>query len=71
MSGEAKPGSLRERLVRGSIGSNGLGAPSFGLADLTPLGIAFAAEEAGRAFRRGDRLGAATLAVGAIPLPRR
>lgn len=60
---------------RGLLGSSGLGGgqgpiAGMGLLDMTPLGAAFALEEAGRKIGHGDRVGGvadASLAV--VPIP--
>lgn len=60
---------------RGLLGSSGLGGgqgpiAGMGLLDMTPLGAAFALEEAGRKIGRGDRLGgAADAALAVVPIP--
>lgn len=69
LSGDSQQGSLRYDLTEGLLGSTGIGEPKFGLADLTPLGMAFAYDEARRARKRGDRGTAAITAIGAIPFP--
>jgi len=69
LSGDARQGTVRHDLIRELFGSNGIGAPEFGLVDLTPLGMVFAADEARRASKRGARGTAAITAIGAIPIP--
>lgn len=60
---------------RGLLGSSGLGGgqgpiAGMGLLDMTPLGAAFALEEAGRKIGRGDRVGgAADAALAVVPIP--
>lgn len=55
------------RVVEALLGSTGLGTRGMGLADFTPAGMAFAAEDAGRSLAEGDYAGAAMNALGAIP----
>ena len=60
---------------RGLLGSSGLGGgqgpiAGMGLLDMTPLGAAFALEEAGRKIGRGDRVGGvADAALAVVPIP--
>lgn len=63
MVGNAQPGSLREHLVRGTLGSNG--REGVGLVDVRPLGTALTLDKARSGFQRGDMLGdPGTAAVG-------
>lgn len=63
------------RFSRGLLGSSGLGGGAgpiagMGLLDMTPLGAAFALEEAGRKIGRGDRAGGvADAALAVVPIP--
>lgn len=69
------PGPLREKVVEGLIGSTGLGASgkgwlgTSGLVDFTPLGLAFAADEAGRSMGQGHPFRGALELATAVPLP--
>jgi hypothetical protein len=63
-------------LARGLFGSSGLGGGQgnllggLGLLDLTPIGAAFALEEAGRQIGGGQPVtGAANVALGMVPIP--
>lgn len=64
-----------QQLARNILGSSGLGySPAnplgMSLADLTPLGLAFAADEAGRQAGQGHPFKAAgNLALAAVPVP--
>jgi hypothetical protein len=63
------------KFSRGLLGSSGLGGGAgpiagMGLLDMTPLGAAFALEEAGRKIGRGDRVGGvADAALAVVPIP--
>lgn len=59
-----------QRLVESFLGSSGLGQSKIGAVDVTPLGLAFAGDEAGRKAAGGRPVeGAADLALAAIPIP--
>lgn len=66
LQGDAKPGSIRERLVHGMVGGTGRqdGMP---LADFSPLGIVFAGDEGSRALNAGRYGDAAGAMAGLIP----
>jgi len=61
MAGDQAPSPERRALVSGLMGSTGLGHSSTGIADLTPAGGVFGAEEA---MREGDTQGAVLAAAG-------
>lgn len=56
MLGSELPSMEKERFVKGLVGSTGMGDSSMSLADLTPIGQAFGAQEA---VKEGDYKGAA------------
>jgi len=67
LMGQARPGSARANMVEGMMGSRGIGTTGMGLADLTPLGIPMAGQEAQRDAQSGNYIGAAANAMAVIP----
>lgn len=67
LMGDARPGSARANIVEGMMGSRGIGTTGMGLADLTPMGIPMAAQDAQRSAQAGDALGAGLNAMAVIP----
>jgi len=65
--GQGRPSPDRRAMVSGLLGSAGLGSTGMGVADLTPLGVPFAAQEAKRDYQAGDYVGATINAMGVIP----
>lgn len=60
----------RERLVAGVTGTRGLpGTEQMGVVDFTPARIPLFAQEAARAAEKGDAVGTALNALGAMPVP--
>jgi GNAT superfamily N-acetyltransferase len=75
MMGRASPNSLWGQLVGGLVGSNGVGGigrgpfGTNGLVDMTPLGLAFQADEGGRQVASGHPFAGALSVASALPLP--
>lgn len=65
--GDSRASSFKGDVVEGLLGSTGLGNSKMGLADFTPAGMAFSAEDAGRSLANGNYGQAALDAMGAIP----
>lgn len=75
LMGSSSPNSVWGQLVQGLVGSAGVGPVhrgpfgTAGLVDMTPVGMAFQADEAGRQMASGHPIaGAANLAM-ALPIP--
>lgn len=67
---KAGGGWLARNVVGNALGSTGLPTGRMSAVDFTPLGVLFAAEEAGRKIGAGNRGGGlADLAMAAVPIP--
>ena len=67
ISGGERPSEGVARGVEIATGSRGLGVTGPGIVDATPIGPLFAGDEALRASKEGDIVGAGISALGAIP----
>jgi hypothetical protein len=70
ITGDSPRGSFRRFLAQKLVGSEGLGEEGFSVADVTPLGVAFALDRAGAAALDGRYGDAALEAAGVIPADR-
>lgn len=61
------PSDFRRDFVLNTVGSVGLGSEQLSVADFTPLGMAFSADETARALDDGNYRNAAISAIGIIP----
>lgn len=65
--GDSRASSFKGDVVEGLLGSTGLGNSKMGLADVTPAGMAFSAEDTARSLADGNYKQAALDSLGVIP----
>lgn len=66
IAGDSRMGDVRYNLAHGLLGSAGVGGSGGGLLDFTPVGIPLSANDAARAFERGDYVGGMVDAAGVL-----